>query len=417
MPVDLPAAVEVEASVLGCILLDNSCWEMTETLSTDHFYHFAHRKIYGAMVEMHEAGLPIDYCTLSEFMQSRNSLESIGGRVFLFDLTRIIVLQQSLPTYIKILNDKKQLRDIIAAGKRMVQRAMSQEDKPNDILAEVEKATTKVASDIQVKDQQIFLNVEQFTNRYNTEIEWRVDGAIEVGTNGILVGASGDGKSPVARALAVCLASGIDWLDLRVKRARTALISREDYPGTTSRFIRRFIAGTGVMADEIGLKHWLYIHSREQKKSLFLDDPADLRLLINNLKSRQIEFAVFDVWNKFHRADENDNTQMRGILNRVEQVRDEVGCQVLVLHHTNKMGGSRGASALDGFAEANWRLSVEEGEGDDALRKMTFVRVKAGFANKPIYFKIVNQVNGGVTLERQPIEEKQVEKKFAQRAR
>jgi len=415
---DIPCSYETERSVIGAILLDNGCIGDADDLKPEHFHHAIHRMLYSLILEMWSEGCAVDIVTLHNLLDSRKLIAKIpGGIGFIAQLTDGIPPRANMTHYVKILHEKKQLRDIIVASDRAITKAL-QAEKPEAILKDLEASTVKISSETTVKDADIFLNVEQFTSRYRGDIEWRVDGAIEIGTNGTLVGASGDGKSPAIRALAVCLASGMDWLDLRVKRARTALISREDYPGTTSRFIRRFIDGTGLQASDLRLKDWLYIHSREQKQTLFLDNPPDLRLLINNLKRLKCEFAIFDVLNVLHTKDENDNSEMRKVMSSVDLIRNEVGCQVMILHHAKQaarenndiVDASRGASAVQGFAEFKWRIKTED--EDEGLRSIRF-KVKSGFAHKPIFFKIIDQPNGGVTLERQEPPQKEAKKKRA----
>jgi len=109
---------------------------------------------------------------------------------------------------------------------------------------------------------------------------------------------------------------------------------------------------------------------------------------------------------------------MRKVLSCVDLIRNETGAQIMILHHAKQaakdtndiVGASRGASSIDGFAEFKWRIKTED--EDEGLRSLRF-KVKSGFAHKPIYFKIVDQPNGGVTLERQEAPEKQGKKKRA----
>jgi RecA-family ATPase len=195
---------------------------------------------------------------------------------------------------------------------------------------------------------------------------------------------------------------------MRVKRVRTALVSREDYAGTTSRFIRRFRKGNGI-DDSFNLGSWLWIHSRQQRKSLLLDKPEDLNLLIHNLKSRHIQFCILDVLNVLHQKDENDNTEMRKVLTSIDKIRDEVGCQVMLLHHAGKaaadsnsvVGAGRGATAMDGFAEFKIRIKTED--EDEGIKSIRF-KTKAGEFQKTFHWKIRDLDNGGVTLTREQYE-------------
>ncbi len=398
---ELPAAPDAERAILGGILLDNACFSQSEGLQPMHFSLDSHRKIYGLMLEMWQEGIPVETLTVKETLHSRRLLEAIGGSAYLYSLTDNT--RPNIEHYVKIVLEKAQLRGIIIAAERAI-LAASNQDKPSDILEALNSATIAVSTDTHVKDQDIFLDASKFIRQYNAAIEWRVDGVIEVGTSGIMVALPKAGKSMASVGLAVSLASGAPWLDFAVRRARVALVSREDYAATTANRIRRYVTGTGIA--ESDLKDNLWISSRAQVKGLLLDSPADLRLLINNLKRRQTEFLILDVLNVLHSKDENDNSEMRQVLKCVDHIRGEVGCQVLVIHHARKQWeegmtlseAARGSSAIGGFAE--FLIGIRLVDEELQVRQMKF-ETKAAEAQKPIYWKITDQPSqNGVVLER-----------------
>lgn len=399
----LPSSMDAERAVLGAILLDNGCIAQAETLTPAHFSLESHRRIYAHLLELWGDGIAADIITLCNFLKERNQIEGVGGSAYVASLTDGVPLRANIEHYVRIVNEKAQLRDIIIQANKAITRALEQQEKPSVILDDLNTEWVRIAANTHAKDKDIFLDVTKFIHQYNAGIDWRVEGAIEVGTNGMLMGMSGDAKSPAARALAVCLASGLPWLDLQVKRCRVALVSREDYAGTTARFIERFIRGNNL--NEENIRPWLWVNSRAQIPSLLLDNPSDLRLLINNLKRRDIEFCILDVLNVLHTKDENDNTEMRKVLRAIDHIRDEVGCQVMVLHHTKKgveddtaiAESGRGSSAIAGFAEFKIRIrTVNEELG---IRQMRF-KTKAGEGNKGFLWEIKDIGPNAVTIER-----------------
>jgi len=399
----LPASVDTERAVLGAMLLNNAFIAQAESLTPDHFTLDSHRKIYRCMLELWADGVAADFITVGELLRTRRQLDAIGGAGYVASLTEGVPVRTSIDHHIRILHEKKQLRDIIASGNKAVSRAYNQGEKPSDILKDLETSAISIAADTAVRDQDIFLNVTQFMNQYQEQIEWRVDGVIEVGTNGIMVALPKAGKSFVSVGLAVSLAVGVPWLGFPVKRTRTAVVSREDYAGTTARRIRRYIAGNGLSEEDV--KQWLWVSSRSEIKNLLLDSPSDLRLLINNLKRHKTEFCILDVLNVLHAKDENDNSEMRQVLKCVDHIRNEVGCQVLVIHHAKKQWEeamtlsewARGSTAIGGFAE--FLIGVRLVDEESQVRQMKF-ETKAADPVRPIYWKIQDQPNGGVTLER-----------------
>lgn len=395
----LPCSLESERAVLGAVLLTGN---LPEEITAAHFSLDSNRLIYRALSELHEDGIGVDSGVLAEHLGSRKQLAAVGGIAYIASLTDSAAIQ--VESHCRIIREKAQLRGIVSAAQRAIDRAEAQNEKPNDILADFESASVAIASDAHVKERDIFLDVSKFVRQYQTEIEWRVDGVIEVGTSGIMVALPKAGKSMAAVGLAVSLASGAPWLDFAVRRARVALVSREDYAATTAHRIRRYVTGTGIA--ESDLKDNLWISSRAQVKGLLLDSPADLRMLINNLKRRQTEFLILDVLNVLHSKDENDNSEMRQVLKCVDHIRGEVGCQVLVIHHAKKQWdegqtlseAARGSSAIGGFAE--FLIGIRLVDEETQTRQMKF-ETKAAEPQRPIYWKITDQNSqGGIVLER-----------------
>ena len=97
--------------------------------------------------------------------------------------------------------------------------------------------------------------------------------------------------------------------------------------------------------------------------------------------NRTCRIVFFDVFNRIHRLDENDNTQMAAVTARLSQFAAEVGCQVGLVHHLNKDYGNgkifnrlRGAGALHGWME--WGIAITvvnpEDEKDEWIRRIEF---------------------------------------------
>ena len=111
------------------------------------------------------------------------------------------------------------------------------------------------------------------------------------------------------------------------------------------------------------LEDWLWVNSREQTKTFDIQEDLDFRSLVRDFKNRQCAIVFFDVFNRIHRLDENDNSQMAQITSRLSQFGAEVGCQVGLVHHINKDTGNsnifnrlRGAGSLHGWME--WGLAI-----------------------------------------------------------
>jgi RecA-family ATPase len=99
------------------------------------------------------------------------------------------------------------------------------------------------------------------------------------------------------------------------------------------------------------------------------------------------------VFNVLHAADENDNTEMRKVLDCADLFHQELKAGVCILHHFNKSHDGRltqrmrGSSAIAGWAEWVMGLSVASQEPREKIRSLEF-ELKASEPQEHIYFAI-----------------------------
>jgi len=257
-----------------------------------------------------------------------------------------------------------------------------------DLVAEIKKTPQWCPSDSRRK---LFVSAATFVSQAPEQVDWLVEGIIERGANGFFSAVPKGGKSWAAVDLAISLALGCNWLGFRVPEAvRVAVISREDNPSLTAWRIRHLSAcRRGV---NLGLLDTnLYVNSRQQSPELMLDNPEQMTELLADLRSLKPRFAIFDVFNVLHCADENDNQEMRTILRQLSTIQAEIGCGIGVVHHYNKADqGSmtqrlRGSSAIAGWAE--WLIGISMADENTKTRRMEF-ELKAAQPPDPIYFRI-----------------------------
>lgn len=266
-----------------------------------------------------------------------------------------------------------------------------------DLLTEIKKAPQW--RPVQSANK-LLVDASTFMTAAPEKIDWLVEGIIERGANGFFVAVPKGGKSWAAADMLISLALGCPWLEFNVPRpVRCALISREDNPSMTAWRLRHLFPSKGSGSIDL-LRENLYVNSRKQSPEMMLDNPAQVSELIEEFKTRKIEFAVFDVLNVLHAADENDNSQMRNILRQLTAIQSQTGCSIGVVHHFNKAetGGltqrMRGASAIAGWAE--WLVGITMADESTKVRRMEF-ELKAAQPPESIYYRIDSDVMAGVS--------------------
>jgi len=145
-----PANLEAERAVLGAILLDQSHYdEAVEFLTGDEFSLDANRRIWNRMVELREAGKPIDMILLSEELSRHNEVEAIGGVAYLSSLLDGVPDRPSILAYVKIVREKAMLRGLINVAQTAIAEAIEQNESSEDVLARAELAITRLTENVQ----------------------------------------------------------------------------------------------------------------------------------------------------------------------------------------------------------------------------------------------------------------------------
>jgi replicative DNA helicase len=147
----LPASVDTERFVLGSILMDGSFFiQAASTLTPDDFSLDKHRRIFKRMADLQERNENIDRVTVANELMKFSELEACDGLSYLISLDEGLPRVPNLDSYIRIVKDKSVLRRIIFSSQHMMNRCMTGEEDPDQILADAEEALLKLG-DARVK--------------------------------------------------------------------------------------------------------------------------------------------------------------------------------------------------------------------------------------------------------------------------
>lgn len=109
-----PQAIDIERTILGSMLIDDKCCSVAfEFLNEDSFYMNAHRKIFSAMKNLFIKTIPVDTISVSDALTKLDQIDSVGGDVYIAELTQSIVSFKNIEHYSKILREKQLRRKII----------------------------------------------------------------------------------------------------------------------------------------------------------------------------------------------------------------------------------------------------------------------------------------------------------------
>lgn len=214
----LPANVECERSILGSIILSNESYFQAAMLEADAFSLDSHRRIFLRISELAERGEPIDFNTLTAELGKHREIESVGGANYVLGLTDGLPRVKNIGQYVKIVNDKAMLRNLIHACNANINAAYEQAESAQSIIARTVDEILK----LQAGGTEEPKRISEFSDQVIAELmkAWQDPDSIErysLGVPeltektggmlpeeyGVIMGRTGDGKTGLASQIAL----------------------------------------------------------------------------------------------------------------------------------------------------------------------------------------------------------------------
>ena len=121
-----PQNIEAEQSILGGLLLEASAFDqVADLLQEDDFYKPAHQIVYRSIKELHAKSERPDLLTISNLLETKRELDSIGGSSYLASLLEKTISAANILSYCRIVREKSLLRKLISTSARFIDKAYS----------------------------------------------------------------------------------------------------------------------------------------------------------------------------------------------------------------------------------------------------------------------------------------------------
>ena len=121
-----PANIEAEQAVLGSLLSDTALiyWpQVSGLLTPDHFADPLHSRIFNAIATLCLAGKPATPLTLKAAFEKDETLNELGGFVYLARLMASAIPLLSLRPHVELLRDLAARRAVIEAAHKLIAEA------------------------------------------------------------------------------------------------------------------------------------------------------------------------------------------------------------------------------------------------------------------------------------------------------
>jgi replicative DNA helicase len=141
-----PNDLDAEAAVLSAILLDAAAFDQVqEQLLPEHFYADANRRIFEAVVELQNAGRPVDVVSVAGFLRDRSRLEQIGGTPYLAQLSDATPAVAHVGAHAQVVREKWRLRQLIATCQRFAAEGYTTPPDVQKFIDQAEQAVFDIA--------------------------------------------------------------------------------------------------------------------------------------------------------------------------------------------------------------------------------------------------------------------------------
>lgn len=116
-----PQAIELEEAVLGALMIDNeSLSDTIDSLQPEYFYKPDNQKIFEAIINLFNNSKPVDILTVSEELKRMGDLDSVGGMLYISQLTNNISSSSNTEFHARIIAEKFIKRSLISISNNII---------------------------------------------------------------------------------------------------------------------------------------------------------------------------------------------------------------------------------------------------------------------------------------------------------
>ncbi|MCM1057489.1 MAG: replicative DNA helicase [Firmicutes bacterium] len=165
----LPHSIEAEQSVIGSMIMDREAIVVASELITgDDFYNRQYGILYETMVELNDAGSPVDLVTLQNKLKEKDVPPEVSSLEFVRDLITAVPTSANIKYYANIVAEKAMLRRLIRLNEEIANTCYAGKESLEYILEDTEKRVFQL---VQKRNTEDFVPVRQIVMNAMDRIE------------------------------------------------------------------------------------------------------------------------------------------------------------------------------------------------------------------------------------------------------
>lgn len=141
-----PQNISAEQAALGSMLLqEEAILRSVDLLKPEDFYRKSHQIIFKSILDLFEKNQGVDLVTLTEELNKRSLLEDVGGVTYLTNLINSVPTAANIEYYIKIIEEKSILRNLINNATKIVSMGYEEKEDGKVLLDKAEHLIFEVS--------------------------------------------------------------------------------------------------------------------------------------------------------------------------------------------------------------------------------------------------------------------------------
>ena len=148
-----PQNLDLEQAVIGAILVEQDAYsQIGEILRPESFYDNRHQIIFDAIRSLNSQQRPVDILTVTEYLNSQNNLEEVGGPAYIAQLANSVTSSAHIEYHARIIAQKFLARELIRFSSNVQTQAFDATTDVDDLMQYAESTLFSISQQNMKKD-------------------------------------------------------------------------------------------------------------------------------------------------------------------------------------------------------------------------------------------------------------------------